>query len=246
MSQPQGCNDDSDVIERFTEALKQRVGGERFQIWFSGINFECFRGTEGKAGDGRGDAELSIVAIAGGQFAADRLSKHYLSEMRGAAAAACGKTTSVRVQIDTRPVKQVELPLEADDEPSPMREPAGVRPEPARKRRGGKKQTAQSLQQILRDGTDSRKSSQPTQPRRTAKVTLDPGARLPGQTVPESPERRDVVPQSLRPSIDRDAWTWESFVAGSCNELARAACKMAIDSPSLASPLVLWGPPGSG
>ncbi|MCS7470499.1 DnaA/Hda family protein [Stieleria sp. ICT_E10.1] len=261
MSTPHGCTDDSDVIATFKEALKQRVGHERFQIWFSGVRFvlEVADPVAGSVEPSR-----SIVAVAAGQFAADRLSNHYLAAMRGAAASACGASTTVRVHVEDRPKHQAELPFAEGDasdasgigEPSETSRPgSSVRQERRTAGNAGgssvmrKPRGAQSLQAILRDGTDSRKSPRPKRTTTAPRAAVSAAGDLAGGMA--SPGTQGEA----KPSTDKTAnhgsnmrseCSWENFVGGQCNELARTACKMAIESPGLASPLVLWGPPGSG
>lgn len=124
MSTTHGCNNDSEVIVTFKEALKQRVGAERYQIWFSGVEFEVEStpSTENAADSSAGspaaasqNAQVSpgcIIATARGQFAADRLSKNFLSAMRAAASAACGSLTNIRIDVASTPTQQVGLPFE--------------------------------------------------------------------------------------------------------------------------------------
>lgn len=257
MSTQQGCTDDSDVIETFKEALKQRVGQERFQIWFSGVQFNL---------DSE-QAERSIVAITHGQFAADRLAKHYLSAMRGAAASALGASTAIKIQVQAIPAKQVELPfaggteLDApaldsqtpDGQASSANKSSGKpstsvvsQPRPAKRRT---RRSAQSIHAILRDGTDSRKPvgrRVAARPSETPLLDLNQQSAASEHANSGSP-RGDTPGREAKGGLpSRGECNWENFVAGRCNELARTACKMAIETPGLASPLVLWGPPGSG
>ncbi|MCO8124370.1 DnaA/Hda family protein [Stieleria sp. TO1_6] len=268
MSTPQGCTDDQDVVVRFKEALKHRVGQERFQIWFSGIRFICRTVN--------GDVAPTIVAIAHGQFAADRLSKNYLQAMRGAASSVCGRTTDVMVEVQIQPAHAVELPFEAAPDQLPAaaaaeatteeNRGAAATPDKASSATRRKSATAasskprsrrrtQSLSEILKDGTDSRKPARrPSQhPPQTSiaqiELPLDatagdvPGKQGGDQDPGCAPATGGKLPTS---ASTRSETTWENFVAGNSSQLARTACKMVIENPALASPLVLWGPAGSG
>ena len=58
MSAPQGCNDDMGVVESFKEALKGRVGADRFRMWFThGIEFSLQAQTD--------SIDLSVGQLAG-------------------------------------------------------------------------------------------------------------------------------------------------------------------------------------
>ncbi len=258
MSTPHGCNGDTEVVDTFTEALKRRVGTDRFRIWFSGVRFAV----EAAPGDGECTA-ASLLAVTGGQFAADRLTKHFLSEMRAAAAAAFGRNTAVKVLVETARPQQASLPFDdgsdpaasvtasaADGSSSRNRKRSG-RPE-KRRSSGG----PQSLRNILDDGTDSRRGSSRGN-RTIGSVERDSsagdGAETAGFAAAASTQRSSrssnapagrAVAGKHRPAVDQ--YLWENFVGGDCNEMARAACRMAIETPSTASPLVLWGPAGCG
>ncbi|MEL6110240.1 MAG: DnaA/Hda family protein [Planctomycetota bacterium] len=230
MSKTHGGNDGTDVIALFKEALRQRLGDRTFDLWFSQMHFE-FRPVDAESQ--AVDSSASIAVIAPGQFAADRLSKHYLRQMRGAVGSAVG--SNARVTVEVAPAKQVELPFEelssdsdtADGDTAPT---VTVQRPPARKKRA-----TTSLGQILKGDVGARRS----------------GASASGAP---SPANRRGEPSSARPWSGASSsqpktnpdLTWEAFVESKSNYFARAACQLAIQDPSKASPLVLWGPAGSG
>jgi chromosomal replication initiator protein len=284
----QGCTDDSDVIELFKEALKQRVGEERFQIWFSGVRFEAVPDSLTESEGAEVICQRSIVAFVHGQFAADRLAKDYLSAMRGAAASACGQATPVRIDVDIRAARQVELPFAADgsandttvsdgsathrgpeqtsagrhlaaagmpQDANQASRPTGSGPSGTARsgsgqlgisRKTGSGNRAQSLHSILRDGTDSRSSSRSKRARHTKKSIESDSEKTDLASDAKNSSTATATAAGTAAGGSRHDCTWENFIAGDCNELARTACKMAIENPALASPLVLWGPPGSG
>ncbi|MEO1615542.1 MAG: DnaA/Hda family protein [Planctomycetota bacterium] len=243
MSTSHGSTDDTVVIERFKEALERRIGPERFRLWFGQVRFEMREPVDGE--------RSTIVAIAGAQFAADRLAKNFIREMRGAAGLAIGATANVVVET-AMPAKQAELPfasgdLEADAEtPSQVTQPktgTSDRRDSGAKRTTTRRDAAtpkragmQSLASVLRDGRSSRPDEQAA---RTPKASAVPTVRM--DAIPPA----DESPSGPSQPTGRE-FTWETFIPGACNELARGACRMAIETPSTASPLVLWGPAGSG
>jgi chromosomal replication initiator protein len=276
MSEPHGCNDGKDVVGLFKEALKQRVGTERFQIWFAEVLFEC-RSTSESGSDpselvqselvqservrsGHADSDstavpvpFELVAVTRGQFAADRLAKDFLSQMRGAAAQAVGRPTKVRIEVNAPPARQAELPLEVDcgktrgKVTGSSTEPAASKSarNPVSQNARGKARTrknAQSMREILAQGTNSRKPS--GNGRVASARNKSTGSAGNGDT-PSGPSASAARPGETS-SANADGETWETFIGGPCNELARTACKMTIESPSIAAPLILWGPPGSG
>ncbi len=97
MSEPHGCNDDMAVVETFKEALKQRVGAERYQMWFThGVDFASRRGS---ARTTMLPKLLFCWYEFDGQFALDRIKKNLLRELRGAAMQACG-SANVELCLD--------------------------------------------------------------------------------------------------------------------------------------------------
>ncbi|MCC9601629.1 AAA family ATPase [Stieleria sp. JC731] len=265
MSATQGCNDDSDVIVTFKEALKQRVGAERYQIWFSGIEFEV----ETPQADGA--KPDCIIATARGQFAADRLSKNFMSSMRAAASAACGGLTNVRIDVAGAPAQQVGLPFadQSSEETAATADPAlgssqstasaqpnsvgRKKPGSAKNRSYSRRPQTQSLAAILADGTDSRKTAAqasapvPARPQTSARpqnpAATSRQSNSGSETTSGSPTMSASTRQNMRQAMDH---SWDNFVTGPCNRLAVTACEMTIEAPRTASPLVLWGPPGSG
>ena len=110
MSAPHGCNDNMAVVETFKEALIERVGEDRYRMWFShGVMIA----------PGSADGEQSstpqpmtaIILTVRGQFALDRLRQNFLREMRGAAMQASGARMEVVLRLDEPVPTQAELPL---------------------------------------------------------------------------------------------------------------------------------------
>ena len=94
MSAPHGCTDDTAVVETFKEALKQRIGADRFRMWFqNGVEFSVVDRDDARPG------HRDLLVSVRGQFALDRMRQNFLRELRGAAAQAGGGEMGVRVAI---------------------------------------------------------------------------------------------------------------------------------------------------
>ena len=52
--------------------------------------------------------------------------------------------------------------------------------------------------------------------------------------------------ESAGPIAKQRALTWENFVSGSCNKMAAATAEMILKSPGVVTPLLVYGPCGSG
>jgi chromosomal replication initiator protein len=110
MSASQGCTDDKAVIEIFKEALKQRVGQDVYQAWFSaGVSFRI--GDAGDSDQPSGMTAGHVIAEIRGQFALDRLARNYSRELRGAAMQAFGRAMEVQLVL-AKPPQQVALPID--------------------------------------------------------------------------------------------------------------------------------------
>ncbi len=127
MTAPQGCIDNKVVIEHFMEALKNKVGADRYRMWFQhGVDYALVkkattsivsepqerRSVEGHCvvDSDQVNAEAILVSIRG-QFALDRLRNHYLGELRGAACQAAGRRLDILFALHEVRTHQVDLPL---------------------------------------------------------------------------------------------------------------------------------------
>ncbi|MEM9585904.1 MAG: DnaA/Hda family protein [Planctomycetota bacterium] len=122
MSASHGCNDDKAVIDTFKEALQQRIGIDRYQLWFgrgvqfSVVNLGTVQGREitdvtdkPHASGSFGSAtrqRLDVCVEAA--FAAERLKKNFLRELRGAAMQAIGVATDVAVTVRSQPIARID------------------------------------------------------------------------------------------------------------------------------------------
>ena len=125
MLTPHGCTSEKDLVGRFKEALKQRIGEDRYRMWFAaGVTFRIEAGqvaTLSNEDDTKPDptrTEPGIQVLVRGQFALDRLQKNFMMELRGAAMQACGRATLVKLSLEEQVAKQAELDLDEETEGS--------------------------------------------------------------------------------------------------------------------------------
>lgn len=122
MSAPQGCTSNKAVVGIFKEALKSKVGDDRYRMWFDHVvqfslaktdkTFEDeISGDDFTIVEESSEANALLVSVHG-QFALDRLRNHYLGEMRGAAFQAVGRRVEVIFSLNDSKPQQVELPLD--------------------------------------------------------------------------------------------------------------------------------------
>lgn len=248
MSVPHGCNDGKDVVELFTEALEQRIGSDRFRMWFGhGVSFEVSDRTAGE--DSGSVAKGQVVVRVRGQFALDRLRKNFLSELRGAAMVACGSTTNVAIELAAAPAAQCALPIDgiadavAPTKATTTTKVAPTKVAPTKPMRHAASRTAtgsrgkmKSMSSLIADGAGSVRRSRPP-------VLAQPELPL-DETSPASPS--GAVKASVPADAARTTMTVQTYVAGSCNQMAFTAMTMVSQQPGLASPLFVCGPSGSG
>ena len=308
MTSQHGCNnehDEQDAVVTFKEAIRQRVGEERYQVWFGGIRFLLEDGgeqndqqntTTDSGTDSNQDAgnELQLVAIAPGQFAADRLTKDFGQPLRAAAAATLGRPTRVVVRVQPAS-KQNELPFDIDqtadtDQTAATAQTAGTEHAPApalsvpetapaaprsnakaapantspakrqprrssrKSPRGNASSAIQSLGDVLEHGSGSPQKHQrqatDTKPQPQYQAQHQPSASRQAaskSTGTQLGQGNTTPPTATKGSGEnKPDDPWSRFIAGKCNEMARTACTMVLERPTLASPLVLWGPAGCG
>ncbi|WP_197231112.1 DnaA/Hda family protein [Novipirellula artificiosorum] len=250
MSASQGCIDDTAVVERFKEALRERIGADRFRLWFHhGVVFAVDRGSQNDSLVEPQNAQR-IVVLVSGQFALDRMRQNCMQPLRAAAAHVFGTTHCVTLELGRPKATQSELPLEIESEAeTPISDESELEDEkplsPRQRRAAALKKSnertrasSQSLSSLLA-GTSSKTKGQS---KRRQVVRLDQPALPPFES--SSPTSN---PAPLSPAAAaRAAMTLQTFVSGESNQLAHTAIMMACQSPSTATPLFLYGPSGIG
>ena len=269
MSASQGCIDDKLKVEQtFRNALKGRIGEDRYRMWFAqGVELE-FIGDQMNRGRTNGSfATVSQLNIrVRGQFALDRITQNFLQPLRGAAMQVCGKRIEVQLSLFQSPAEQSELPL--DSEQNPNRQPSNQQPsnqQPAKQKRSGpnprsstprKHRGPRRLSSLVREESHAEQARQ----RRPAQLQL-PACESDQIGQPVAGAKRTTAKdqaspaaltgpalQSHSPTADfaTNRLSAANFVAGICNQLAYTAMGMVCQTPTTASPLFLCGPTGTG
>lgn len=253
MSSTQGSIETQGAIERFADALRQRIGTDRFRLWFThGIEFDL-ESSDAGPGDETCDEPAQIIVLrVSGPFAADRIAKNFTSDLRAAAAMALGDHGRFRM-VSEAATSQPPLIAGADESPSgdrsrgrAARSPRQANPSKStastRSRRGGKSggklssllagsNLTRSAKEIAAE-SDAKESPVERQRRAERSGSLDETHAAVGAPLPES------LPTAGR--------TLDSFITGPCNEFAFSAATMAMSTPEVATPLFLHGPTGTG
>lgn len=266
MFSPQGCNDDTAVVETFKEALKQRVGADRYQMWFAhGVEFAVESGSGTRSEDS--SSESVIIVKVRGQFALDRIHNHWMRELRGAAMQACG-LANVVLSLDQPAATQCELPLPGLEQSATSAPTTRMtRTRVAKNRRPSRTQASsrgktKSLSSLVASGAGDVKTGKRLRPQQQRRATGPIQLELPslGETettdsaaVPASAAVPDpgavrapgAVPATAAERPGREQ-TFDSFILGPSNQLAHTAMTMVCQDPRAASPLFICGPTGSG
>jgi len=264
MSSTQGSIETQEAIERFADALRQRIGTDRFRLWFThGIRFdlECSTDDGGSvptSDEGAGDV---IVLRVSGSFAADRISKNFTVELRAAALAVLGDHGRFRLVTD-QATQQPALIDDADDEtPLKGRRASASSGKNSRGRKSDPDKPASRSK-----STGRRKSSSGTKLSSVlagSSLTRSPKSTEDDEDTDEDDDRNDEnesrgqgrgrarrsdasIDALLPESLPTGGRTIDGFITGSCNEFAFSAVTMAISNPEVATPLFLHGPTGTG
>ncbi|EMI57583.1 DnaA/Hda family protein [Rhodopirellula sallentina] len=253
MSSTQGSIETQEAIERFADALRQRIGADRFRLWFThGIEFDVEHSDE--------DGDV-LVLLVSGPFAADRITKNFTTELRAAAMTVLGDRGRFRLEVH----QATEQPSLIDGEPAP-----------AKPRRRGQKagtqkagtQKTETQSKSTKGRAASKASGRSTQRRGRGKSAaagklsnLLSESKLTRSEDELDDEEDDVEPRSSRrsrgetnsssasplpESLPTSGRTLDSFITGPCNDFAFSAATMAMSTPEIATPLFLHGPTGTG
>jgi len=263
MSASHGCIEDKAVIEKFKDALKERIGADRFRLWFHhGVSISV----ENLSVENETQAER-IVILVSGQFALDRMRQNFMQPIRAAAAQVYGSTLGVSLELARCEAVQPNLPLgdglidddlidaedSIDSEALPLagKSVVGTIAAPRRKgmpRKGvsnHSRQSAKSLASLLSGGAGTTRKAKS---RRAVSLVDQP--KLPNFEMAKADSESTAGQASSKPlspaAAARAMMTLGTFVSGSCNQLAHTAVMMACQNPSTATPLFLYGPSGIG
>jgi chromosomal replication initiator protein len=277
MSSTQGSIETQEAIERFAEALHQRIGADRYRLWFThGVGFDL------EVGESPDDGKPTVVVVirTSGPFAAQRMGNSFATELRAAAMIACGERARYRIDVEEAaqpaPKKRTRAAKVAAEKKATAKSggrrsttrASGGRAASGRsssgRASGGRRGSANSLASLLAQSTatgdDSSGASRGGRGRSRGRVEHDPIA---ASELPEEDEfdddeldEEDVAESKPRSSKSKlpplpesqptGGRTLESFITGPCNEFAFSAAMMAVATPSVATPLFLHGPTGTG
>ncbi len=248
MSSTQHSIETQEAIERFADALRQRIGTDRFRLWFThGIEFEVESVTSDLVDAGSDVGDVIVLRVSG-PFAADRIAKNFTSDLRAAATMALGDRARFRMVTEAA-TTQPPLIDGADETTSGQgrggranqrngRSTPGKSSKSARGRTGMGKNSGK-LSSLLA-GPKLTHSSDDIATEQDA-----PNANQARQS--ERAGSRDDAPSAPLPeSLPTGGRTFDSFITGPCNEFAFSAATMAMSNPEVAMPLFLHGPTGTG
>src|SRR6056297_3725748 len=223
-----------DVADEFKEALRQRMGADRFNLWFGhGVGLEV--------------GQETVTITTDSLFSAERLRLRHSADVRAVAQQVCGSQVrvhivhddgvaqaedssgSVSASVDSASVDAASIDCTSDS----SAEPSGERAE-------------------MNDATDK---GQPTDGAakhssgQSASRTSRRGMRSlqvkrfqASATEPVDAEQAEAA----RRASQRWSMSLNNFIVGPCNELAHTATRMVVEQPGSASPVYFWGPSGTG
>ncbi len=109
--------DDTDVIGKIKEALIQRIGSDRYGLWFhNGVRFRLESGV--------------LVVEVNGDFALQRLRKNFFQQLQSATSQAHGKLSNVRLELAPTPATTQAAEAKAVPSDEPASPPQSSKPKP--------------------------------------------------------------------------------------------------------------------
>lgn len=257
--------EDKDVLGKIKEALIQRIGADRFGLWFTrGVEFRC-------------EANAVVVAVSG-EFALQRLRVNYFRQIESAVAQAIGSLTAVRMELAdeaaaTAAVAPAACSVQAEasshrtlpQSNHPLESAARGAGRPAAPRLRTQNHSPEPLRTLLASDSaihspaNRSSSNAPNMGGvdRTAKpIAVGPvRANIRAASIdvqPAVPETAGLNHSSTSPSElgktrpHGDAMTFANFAAGSSNQLAHTAAQLLAANPNEAAPICFWGATGTG
>ena len=109
-------------VGRFAAALRDRIGGERFNMWFArSVDWAVIRPDDGSA--------VRVQIIVAGAFALDRMRKNYIREIRAAAASMTPVPSIELVAADRRAADESPKSKPSKSKPSKSQPTGSTEPE---------------------------------------------------------------------------------------------------------------------
>jgi chromosomal replication initiator protein len=220
------------VIGKIKEALIQRIGVERFGLWFQrGVQFRIQSG--------------AVVVEVAGEFALQRLRANFFRQIESASAQAMGALVSVSMELapavaePIEPIVAIQDPVaDAPNHPQPQSSKALTHTVRVGRVFANRGKVSAETGGPVRIGTlrtvaiDARSSRSETEGENCPTVGS-------GEPLLNSGELENTRPKG-------DALTFANFAAGTSNQLAHTAAQMLSAQPSDAAPLCFWGATGTG
>ena len=223
-------SDDTEIVPAVRRALADRIGGERYDLWF------------GAATRFRASGERLVVETANA-FLQDWLRKNFRQAIEAAACETLGPAASVSFEVDPTLAVRRPTTLSAVSSEGVSTGVASGPTNPAL--------DASTLVAAAAGVAPDRPfgDSSPAEPRSMRRVADDSALRVssrPGSSLPSSPAGGTAVrPASHLPAPRRPA-TFDEFVVGPTNRLAYASALGVVERLGSLSPLVVHGPHGVG
>lgn len=232
------------VLGRIKDVLKQRIGSDRFALWFGDrVDFSW-------AGD---TLELRVA----GEFALERLRSNYLRVIETSAAEAAGQLVPIRLLLATPPTSVVrsadsagsaasatsgdDAVIQPSDEPRETEQPPVLEPQMPRSRAAGKRRTPTHPQ------SSSPRSIRVTDPSRCdSRDASADGALGADRAAGEAGPGGNAAAERSARLLGAIPMTFRTFVRGTSNTLAWTAAELVATEPQGAAPLCFWGPTGTG
>lgn len=222
--------ENTDVIGKVKEALIQRIGSERYGLWFEQtVRFRL-------------ESDAVVVEVAG-DFALHRLRTNYFRHIEAAAAQAVGQLVTVRIEL------QVDCQAVSADTEQPSRSTTENRQTPPSTPPAAPLKATREIGESKLVNAPVARPSARTEPVRVGSFrakAIDSRPARPETVQNASTATALAEPTITNPQSQGDAMTFANFAPGTSNQLARTAAQLLGEQPSESAPICFWGATGTG
>ena len=215
-----------EIESKIINHLIERIGDDRFDLWFEGDNSFRF------------DGNLLTVQSAE-YFAQNRIMQSFSDDLRQISRSVIGRPVNLDFQLVSRELLTADSSKPSHDHPKVQRKPDNAHrlPETSTNSTGNSRTEAASLHPSEPRGDSNHQSVSSSDP----KLLKFPE---PATTKSKPTQQSTSQPPNLRGQ--ENSQTLEHFRFGDNNALLRSAVTQTVNQPGQFSPLYFFGPVGSG
>lgn len=213
-----------ELMTKLTDAVRNRVGHERYSLWFGTATRFCVDQDE-------------LIVLAPTQFTLDCLRRKFRQSLIDISSELCGRPMSVQFALHAEPAETAARSEAATDEPSVVNA----------NRAANVAQVQSSTEPATTEppATLQLVPSSSAEPRTTSKPDTVPVAGVISPTA-KAPAAEQATARAATVRRGRKFAKLEEFIIGPGNRVAHGSAKLVAQDPGCISPLLVHGPTGVG